>query len=182
MSLEVIPTTCSLARPPRRPPGGGAASRFGAEKPWARCTPATCRSSGGPPGDCDFAAMTDYVNPLQFGPAEDLDAYHDLERGLRPGPQRPGRTSCSRPPPRTCAPAAPTRHRDPGGGLTEGIEEGGSVPATSTGWRPSSPNSCPWRARAGPTSWSSVPKLTLRLVLSFPSGPIRYRSRHARLS
>lgn len=35
-------------------------------------------------GECDVVAVTDYVNPLQFGPAEDLSSYpRDLENDRR---------------------------------------------------------------------------------------------------
>ncbi|HLI54871.1 MAG TPA: pantoate--beta-alanine ligase [Acidimicrobiales bacterium] len=59
-------------------------------------------------GECDVVAVTDYVNPLQFGPAEDLTAYpRDLDGDCRLA-EEAGASVLFAPSPEEMWPVAPT--------------------------------------------------------------------------
>ena len=100
--------------------------------------------------ECDVVAATLYVNPLQFGPSEDLAAYPRDAAGDAAKTDEAGVAFLFAPDQRRCS---PTR-RSPAWAWPAS-PKGSKVstgPATSRAWPPSSPSCSPWPGRAGPTS------------------------------
>ena len=89
---ELVRTSRSCARRSRAV--ASSARRSASCRRWARCTKATSRSCGARSSECDATVVSVFVNPLQFGPREDLSAYpRDLDRDValdRVGGRRAG--------------------------------------------------------------------------------------------